>query len=133
MYTGTCPDFVQRGSICKHLCFVLLRVLGLRNVNADPRLYCLNLTQRDIDYLTRTLRPVANGGVGGDIVAAPRSRDEAALEGHASLQRFGVNVSALVGAPPPRAVVAQRPFEGLACAICFDDLVQVPPGLVFCR
>lgn len=58
----SCPDFQTRGSICKHLCFVVLRYLRLP---ADsPATIALGLSQRDIErardrYVARPMAAAA--------------------------------------------------------------------------
>lgn len=96
-----CPDHRLRGTMCKHICFVLLRVLRLEP--GDPRLACLELSPNDIGVFTRGS-------------STPRTLP-------------------LSDRATTATVVEQKPVDGAACAICFEDMTTRDDSepLVYCK
>jgi len=113
----TCADHCTRGSVCKHIVFVLLRVLALDG--ADPRVRCLGISAARIDEIvSRNGRDRNNiNNVGG----SPPSK------------RHCASASAATAA---FARVAQKPLgDDAVCVICFEDICTGGGGekLVWCQ
>jgi len=52
----SCPDHRLRNVVCKHICFVLIKVLRLEA--GDPRLSCLGLPDDEIRRIVNGLAPL---------------------------------------------------------------------------
>ena len=119
----TCPDHA-RGNLCKHLLFVMLKVVGLpvschlvyQSAYVTPELETI------LDALqARTTR------LGRDVVA-----NNAVRQQHSKNQKLGSNGAEGV-ALATASSVARKEVEGGECPICFDDLGSNLSQLTFCR
>lgn len=111
----TCPDFA-RGNLCKHILFVMLRVLKLPTT--DPLVW-----QRAL--LTDEVNDVLGG-----------RRSEGADPSCLADERVRLRYQQLTGAVPVDAAGSsqgpvQRPVEG-DCPICFDELKPTGEALSWC-
>lgn len=106
----TCADYCTRGSVCKHIVFVLLRVLALDG--ADPRVRCLGISAARIDEIvSRNGRDIANL----NRRVSPPSK------------RHCASTSAI-------AHVAQKPLgDDAVCVICFENFDGGGEKVVWCR
>ncbi|CAI5959494.1 unnamed protein product [Closterium sp. NIES-65] len=128
----TCPDY-GNGNLCKHVLFVLLRVLHVDE--EDPRVWQRSLLSTElnelldrIDALERTTLAVAEEGE--EILASPAVREQFARiaggqPGSGALGLTDLNSrneggsQAAVGGTGQRP--KQRPIEG-DCPICYEPL-----------
>jgi Ring finger domain/SWIM zinc finger len=119
----TCPDYYRRKDMCKHIMFVLLKVIGLDVSN--PLAYQKAYISSELDELYTILR---TRRVGGTILANDQVRAAvAASQGSSS------DVSS-VASVVPSSVQRRSLLDDSDCPICFDDLTNEPESKVtFCR
>ncbi|KAL6776045.1 hypothetical protein ACKKBG_A19580 [Auxenochlorella protothecoides x Auxenochlorella symbiontica] len=117
--TCTCPDFLK-GNLCKHILFVMLRVLGLKS--SDPLVWQRALLTDEVKAVLSsapccTAAPMANAAVQASFRAMSGSQGPA-------------EVSQESGLAP-----GQRPVEG-DCPICMEAMALGAGGaadqLTFC-
>ncbi len=144
--TCTCPDYRQNGTPkCKHILFVLLRVLGLPQNFAmktryeDAELYRFDTgSQRSNNDLVDVAPPVSN--VSAVQLTQPRVAPQEAVpavseeQRQPSLQRTDrsaliffarnhVKLSPVEGVKIPQAEVRRKVWvDGTTCAICFEEV-----------
>ncbi|KAL3139925.1 hypothetical protein ABBQ38_004215 [Trebouxia sp. C0009 RCD-2024] len=121
----SCPDF-QKGNICKHYLFVMLRVLRLDH--ADPLVWQRALMKKEAQQVlggTRSTRADA------DVLA-----DQSVISHYRRLTGKDTASTSSSAAGPAGLASKQRPIEG-ECAICYDSLKADAPGLedkiTFCQ
>jgi predicted nucleic acid-binding Zn finger protein len=118
--TCTCPDFVRKKDLCKHIMFVTLKVIGLDK--HDPRSYQRAYVPSELSDMMQMLE---NRRVGGGTLA-----NESVRQNYAQLKRGE-------GAPDEDPGYApRRPLEEDSdCPICFDSLGSGsgPQILTYCR
>lgn len=110
----TCPD-AGKGNVCKHLLFVMLRVL--KQPVSNPAIWQKAL-------LTSEVQQLLESG------AAP---DAGILADEAVRQKFAAAAGGVAG-PGPAAAAAptqQRPIEG-DCPICCEEMAPGGEAVVFC-
>lgn len=110
----TCPDFkFRRGNTCKHILFVMLRVLKLHV--GDPRAWQKALLKSELHELLRL----------------SSANDEAAMASHAVRARY----TEIPGSSPRKEEEekrVQRDLEG-DCPVCYESLEGAKEDVVFCR
>ncbi|CAI5467913.1 unnamed protein product [Closterium sp. Yama58-4] len=128
----TCPDY-GNGNLCKHVLFVLLRVL--RVGEEDPRVWQRSLLSTELNELLDRIdalerRTLAAAAEGEEILASPAVREQfARIAGGASGSgALGFTDSGSRGEGTSQAAVGetdlrpkQRPIEG-DCPICYEPL-----------
>ncbi|KAG2432559.1 hypothetical protein HXX76_008904 [Chlamydomonas incerta] len=115
----TCPDFAKRAGLCKHILFVMLRVL--RRDRHDPLIWQRCLTVRE----ARSVLSVFNSGGGGGAAV-----DQSVLANERLRKRYADIVhggAAGDGAAAAAGKGAQRPVEG-DCPICCEEMHAGGPG-----
>ncbi|KAL3154181.1 hypothetical protein ABBQ32_013698 [Trebouxia sp. C0010 RCD-2024] len=121
----TCPDF-QKGNICKHYLFVMLRVLRLDH--ADPLVW-----QR---ALLKTETKQVLGGTRSTRADAEVLADQSVLSHYRRLRGKDTASTSASADGPAGLASKQRPVEG-ECAICYDSLkadAQSPEDkITFCQ
>lgn len=107
--TCSCPDFEQRGAIhkCKHILFVLCKLLGLSPEFARRTSFCTS----DVEQWLQTA-PVAR-------LSATETKTDGVTDIETKL------------APPPLLMAQQRPLEEDPCPICYDDF-QKGEFILYC-
>ncbi|GLC51966.1 hypothetical protein PLESTB_000568100 [Pleodorina starrii] len=135
----TCPDYAK-GHLCKHILFVMLRVL--RQSPDNPLIWQRALLTSEVEAVLGPLAAAdgsgaaaAAGGGGGaidqSVLAAERVRQRyAAITGGAAAAAAGAAGGGSGGG-------VQRPVEG-ECPICYEDMVPGGGGrgaeaITFCR
>ncbi|CAK9048803.1 unnamed protein product [Durusdinium trenchii] len=106
----SCLDFAKGGGVCKHLLFVMLRVLKLPR--EDHRVYQTGLTPSELQPLL-TLFRTGSFQVGGEVQA-----DATVMRGYQQAQGG-------------REGCARQPLPA-DCPICFEEIVE-GKGVDFCR
>lgn len=104
----TCPDHAK-GNLCKHILFVFLRVLRLSRDN--PLVWQTALLASEVHDILRDA-PAMSGAENFFASAAVRSTYS---------QVSGVKSEGLSPAAETSGVV-RKPFEGMPCPICFEDM-----------
>lgn len=116
----SCPDHAK-GNLCKHLLFVMLKVVGLpaNSTLVYQSAYMTNELDEILAMLeARTLR------LGRDVVA-----NEAVRQRHADMKK-----GESAGADSGGTSSAQRKeVEGIDCPICFEDLGADLSQLTYCQ
>ncbi|KAG2454123.1 hypothetical protein HYH02_001159 [Chlamydomonas schloesseri] len=129
----TCPDFAKRAGLCKHILFVMLRVL--RRDRHDPVIWQRALTIRE----ARDVLSVFNGG-GGGAAGAVVAVDQSVLANERLRKRYAdiVHGGAASGGGEPGGASGnkggQRPVEG-DCPICCEEMHAGGPAaeaVTFC-
>lgn len=121
----TCPDFYKRQDLCKHIMFVLLKVVGL-DFRTNPLAYQKAYVVSELKQLFAILR---SRRVGGTVLANARVRA-------AVLGAGGTAAHASLDNDSSSGVVQRRSLanDDSDCPICFDDLTGEPDSrLAFCR
>jgi Ring finger domain/SWIM zinc finger len=115
--TCNCPDFQRRADMCKHIMFILLKVMGLSASN--PLSYQKAYLTSELEELYTILR---TRRVGGSVLANAQVRAAARQpEGTVATVSDGV----------PRRVLTPDDSD---CPICFDTLWQEAASkLTYCR
>ncbi|KAL7525205.1 hypothetical protein ACHAWF_001254 [Thalassiosira exigua] len=120
-----CPDR-NKGNLCKHLLFVMLKVAGLPV--SSPLVY-------QSAYLTEELEEIVGRmqqrmrRLGRDVVAneTVRRRHEEIQKGLKGAEEVEVDVK------PEASSVKRQEVEGVDCPICFDSLGSDLLRLTYCR
>jgi hypothetical protein len=123
----TCPDYCRRQDMCKHIMFVLLKVIGLDVSN--PLAYQKAYISSELNELYTILR---TRRVGGTIMANDQVRAAVAAGAAAPSQNTALvdPSSSVESSSVPRRSL----LEDSDCPICFDDLTKEPESKVtFCR
>ncbi|PNW78529.1 hypothetical protein CHLRE_09g393550v5 [Chlamydomonas reinhardtii] len=129
----TCPDFAKRAGLCKHILFVMLRVL--RQDRLDPVIWQRALTIREAQ---RVLSVFNGGGAGGagvvdqSVLANERLRKRYADIVHGGAAGGEGAGEEAGGAAGKKGV--QRPVEG-DCPICCEEMHAGGPAkeaVTFC-
>ncbi len=114
----TCPDYCRRNDMCKHILFVLLKVIGLEVSN--PLAYQKAYISSELNELYTILR---TRRVGGTILANDQVRAAVAQDS-----------SSDVASLEPSFVQRRSLLDDSDCPICFDDLTNEPESKVtYCR
>jgi hypothetical protein len=110
----SCPDF-QKGNLCKHVLFVMIKVVGLSR--ESPLIFQVALVESE---LLQIFDMVKNRRVGGGVLANER------------VQQAFASLCKGEGLPPEGA--ARKPLEGDSdCPICFDSMNAGTQTLTYCR
>ena len=118
--TCNCPDFMKRGDLCKHLMFVLIRVVGLDK--DDPLAYQKAYLKSELDDLFERVNQRART----DVWANNRVRTK-----YASMQKGGKQGE---GDEEEEDGTTKRRSLEQDCPICLEDLSQCPMSQVtFCK
>ena len=114
----SCPD-AAKGNLCKHLLFVMLKVVGLR---ADHQLvYQSAYLTEELDQIVTALQARLEL-LGRDVVA-----NEEVQKFHADLKK-GINSD-----DDDNKAVSRKEVDGVDCPICFDELGLNLSQLTFCK
>ncbi|GIL74514.1 hypothetical protein Vretimale_2209 [Volvox reticuliferus] len=123
----SCPDF-GKGHLCKHILFVMLRVL--RQSPENPVIWQRALLTHEVEEVLGPLAATGNGAgtVDQSVLATERVRQRyAAITSGAAAQGEPGSTGGVVG--------VQRPVEG-ECPICYENLVASGRGpaeaITFC-
>jgi hypothetical protein len=118
----TCPD-ASRGNLCKHVLFVLVRVLKIPADNPLSHQRIFSEDERRDIFLLAPPPPA-------QVLAEQRVRQELAkLEGRPD--DAAAAVAAAAPAAPEAKRVEQRPTAGLECPVCYEDFGD--ESTVFCQ
>lgn len=119
----SCPDF-QKGNLCKHVLFVLLKVIGIDS--NSPLVYQAALLESELqelfDCMERRAQRVGGGGISDDVLANEQVRTT-----YAAGLKGSVDIEASLDNGTKRKSVDQD----ADCPICFDSLQS--GTLTFCR
>merc|ERR1711939_527775 len=118
-----CPDFLQRGGLCKHVLFIWLRVL--RCSSDDPRIWQKALLSQELidavqplfDRKSRRLPSLAGKAVRDAFAKATGSAGDVKSEEDAGDRR------------------KRQTLEGEECAVCFEAMTEADEArhlLCFC-
>ena len=115
-----CPDH-RKGNLCKHLLFVMLKVVGLSS--SSPLVYQSAYLTEELEEIVKLVQTrMSNLGVGGGSV-------NSAVVANASVQEQFVNMQTKKsgdgddGDKDTKSTGVQRKeIEGSECPICFDSL-----------
>ena len=110
----TCPDHMVRKNICKHICFILFRVLRCPDKYRKE-----SFTKREIGYILR--RAPAHIAPSEDVLRKYEriKNGEEVEEPEEELDVGGVK---------------QKPIEqGDACPICFEDFMDTTDRVIYCQ
>eukprot|EP00043_Microstomoeca_roanoka_P012058 m.115864 g.115864 ORF g.115864 m.115864 type:complete len:253 (-) comp15380_c0_seq11:62-820(-) len=126
--TCSCPDFVKRQQSCKHIIFLLLRVLEVSMSHAER-------------YSDRQRRPIVHSDTLNLCENFVRRRVSArhassTPERHASsMHARSSQIASLPSEPSSVAFVPQKPLEpGDACPVCFEEFAETKSeSLLFCK
>ena len=128
----TCPDYSRRQDMCKHIMFVLLKVIGLEVSN--PLAYQKAYVSSELNELYTILR---TRRVGGTILANDQVRAAvvaAASQNGSSTTDISSTSSTTLLDDQPSSVQRRSLLDDSDCPICFDDLTHEPESKVtFCR
>ena len=113
----SCPD-AAKGNLCKHLLFVMLKVVGLP-ANHQLVYQSAYLTE-ELDQIVMTLQTRLER-LGRDVVA-----NEEVQKVHADMKK-GIQIDDDTNA------VARKEVEGVDCPICFDELGSNLSQLTYCK
>ena len=114
--TCNCPDFHRKQDLCKHILFVLLKVIGLDVSN--PLAFQKAYLSSELQVLKEKLR---NRTPGTSILAHESVR---AANKNSHQQLLGTQ-------PTDNASVTRKPIHNEDCSICFDPLDD--GELVYCK
>jgi Ring finger domain/SWIM zinc finger len=126
----TCPDYCRRQDMCKHIMFVLLKVIGLEVSN--PLAYQKAYISSELNELFTILRTRRVGGtiLANDQVRAAVAAAVAAAPGSSS----STDLSSSSSLVESSFVQRRSLLEDSDCPICFDDLTHEPESKVtYCR
>ena len=116
--TCTCPDFVKKQDLCKHILFVTLKVIGLNKTN--PLSYQRAYVPSELRHLLQLAQHRRVGG--GTVLANATVRNR-----YARLKRGDDDDTTDhddEGGDPDAGLATRRPLEdGSDCPICIDALV----------
>ena len=130
----TCPDYSRRQDMCKHIMFVLLKVIGLEVSN--PLAYQKAYVSSELNELYTILR---TRRVGGTILANDQVRAAVAAaasqNGSSTTDISSTSTSSTTLLDDqPSSVQRRSLLDDSDCPICFDDLTHEPESKVtFCR
>ena len=113
--TCSCPDHAK-GNLCKHILFVMLKVIGLDP--ESPLVYQAALLQSELQELFALL---ASRRVGKAVMANDKVK-----KSYASLSMTGIDDSVV-------DVGHKSLADDSDCPICFDALVESSESLSYCR
>jgi Ring finger domain/SWIM zinc finger len=112
----TCPDHAK-GHVCKHILFVMLKVVGLPDTS--PLIYQAALVNSELQEISQKLE-TRMARMGGGVMA------------NARVQQAYRELTMPNTAAPKDDDGKRQPIEG-DCPICFDDLLTSKESLVYCR
>ncbi|KAL0031719.1 hypothetical protein WJX79_003146 [Trebouxia sp. C0005] len=121
----SCPDF-QKGNVCKHYLFVMLRVLRLSE--SDPLVWQKALLKSEAEQVL--------GGTRSTRADAEVLADQSVISHYRRVTGKDAASTSAAAAGPHDAASKQRPIEG-ECAICYDSLKADGPApedkVTFCH
>ncbi|CAB9526179.1 kinase kinase [Seminavis robusta] len=118
----SCPDHAK-GNVCKHILFVMLKVIGLPDTS--PLIYQTALLTSELEEITQQLQ-LRRNSVGPRVMANARVQ-----KAYQEMTSPAAKTDTPAAASPENDSNKRQQIEG-DCAICFDEMA-CNQDLVFCR